>query len=872
MSRGDWLGHLIPQSEREFALGDLEEAYGRGSRVRYSVELLRAALAIRLQLRRTTPALPLTVSHPDGPMTRLIQDLRYALRTLARSPGFTALALLTLTLGIGATTAIFSVVNPILFQPLPYPGGDRIMMLWEKDKEGAESNTGYQTFLDVQRMAASVEAAAAMSGWQPTIQSEGDSERLQGQRVTQDFFKVLGARPALGRDFSAAENVRGQHRVIILSHGLWQRRFGGDPSVIGKPVTLDGTEYTVVGVLAGSFESLLSPRSQLWAPLGYEPSLPWACRTCRHLRAVARTREGVTVEAASWELNLISGRIVAEHPTEYSTTGMFVVPLATQLTRGVRPALLAVLGAVGFVLLIACANVSSLLLGRAMQREGEFAIRGALGAGRGRVVRQLLTESVLLSVIGGALGVTLAWWGVKGLVALGPGTLPRLSALGIDWTVLGFTGGLSVVTGLLFGVVPALATARPDLFTALKPGGRHTGMRSRRRMRAVLVAGEVALALMLLVGAGLLLRSLDKLLAVNPGFDAQGLATMEVQTTGVAYAEEPRVREFFERALLAVRAVPGVESAGWTSMLPLGGNFDRYGVQIEGKLLSNPEDAPSADRFAVSPGYLESMRIPLIRGRVIGEPDGAKAPPVVLINETFAKLGWPSEDPLGKRVQMGGADQPWREIVGIVGDVRSEGLDLALPPQVYLPAVQWQFADASMVLAARTRGDPSGLIPAIQSAIRSVDARLPILQATTMEEVLSGTARPRRFVFVLFQVFAVVALLLAAAGIYGVLAGSVTERTREIGIRSALGASRGGLLKLVVRQGLLLTGAGMVVGIVGALLLSRFLDGLLFGVGGNDPRTFISVVLLLTAVAAVACWAPARRATRVSPLEALRSD
>jgi putative ABC transport system permease protein len=805
-------------------------------------------------------------------MTRLIQDLRYALRTLARSPGFTALAMLTLALGIGATTAIFSVVNPILFQPLPYAGGDRIMMLWEKDKEGTESNTGYQTFLDVRRMATTLEAVAVMSDWQPTIQSGGESERLTGQRVTQDFFRVLGVHPALGRDFTAEENVRGQHRVTVLSHGLWQRRFGGDPAVIGRPVTFDGIQYTVVGVMSEKFESLLSPRSQLWAPLGYEATLPWACRTCRHLRVVIRTREGVTVEAASREMNLISGRIVAEHPTEYSATGMFVVPLATQLTRSVRPALLAVLGAVGFVLLIACANVSSLLLGRAMQREGEFAIRCALGAGRGRVVRQLLTESVLLSVIGGAIGVGLAFFGVKGLVALGPGALPRLSAVGIDWGVLAFTGGLSVVTGLLFGVVPAVATARPDLFTALKPGGRHTGMRSRRRMRAGLVVGEIALAVMLLVGAGLLLRSLDKLLAVNPGFEAAGVATMEVQTTGAAYDEDPKVRAFFERALAAVRVLPGVESAGWTSMLPLGGNFDRYGVQIEGKLLANPEEAPSADRFAVWPGYLESMRIPLKRGRTITEQDGIKSPPVVLINETFAKLGWPGENPLGKRVQMGGPDQPWREIVGIVGDVRSEGLDLALAPQVYMPAVQWQFADAAMVLAARTRGDPADLLAATRGAIRSVDASLPILLAATMEEVLSATARPRRFVFVLFQVFAVVALLLAAAGIYGVLAGSVTERTREIGIRSALGASRGGLLKLVVRQGLLLTGSGMAVGVAGALVLARFLGGLLFGVGGNDPRTFISVVLLLTAVAAVACWAPAWRATRVSPLEALRGE
>ena len=870
VSRGRWLGRLLPPAEREFVLGDLEELHPGERRARpgYVLDLLRAALA----LRSGPPAVPPLPTRGDPFVRTFLHDLRYGFRQLARSPGFTLLSILTLALGIGATTAIFSVVNPILFRALPYPDADRIVHAAERSKEGTDAGTGYATFLDVQRMATSFQAIAVSSQWQPTLQGRGDPERLDGQRVTQAFFSVLGVHPFLGRDFTAEENVRGRHHVTILSHGLWQRRFGGDPGILGRQVTFDGIAYTVVGVMPRSFESLLAPGAQLWAPLGYDVSLPWACRTCHHLVEVARLKPGVTPERARRELDLISARLVAQYPHEYEAPGMIVVPLRTVVTGEVRPGLLAVLGAVGFVLLIACANVSGLLLGRSMQREGEFAIRGALGAGRRRVVRQLLTESVVLSALGGAAGVGLAWLGVKGLVALAPATLPRLTRIGIDGRVLGFTAALSLATGLLFGLVPALAASRRDLFTALRPGGRHTGQRSRRLARSVLVAGEVALSLMLLVGAGLLLRSLDRLLAVNPGFAPSGLLTMEVQTTGARYKDDGPTWDFFARAQEAVKAVPGVEAAGWTSQLPLGGNWDRYGVQIEGKLLANPEEAPSAERFAVSGEYLQAMRIPLRRGRMIAGTDVANSPPVVLINETLARVGWAGEDPIGKRVQVGGPDRPWRTVVGIVGDVHHTSLDEKQAPQLYLPEIQWQSADGAMVLAARTRGDPATLAPTVRAAIRSVDPTLPILHTATMDQLVSAAAQSRRFAFVIFQVFAAVALLLAAAGIYGVLAGSVTERTREIGIRTALGASRRGVLSLVVRQGLLLTGAGLVLGTAGALALSRLLDRMLFGVGARDPVTFIAVLLVLLVVALAACWAPAWRATRVSPLEALRGE
>ncbi|HEV8195978.1 MAG TPA: ABC transporter permease, partial [Gemmatimonadales bacterium] len=718
----------------------------------------------------------------------------------------------------------------------------------------------------------SFEALAVNSQWQPTLQGGGDPERLNGQRVTKDFFSVFGVRPFLGRDFTAEENVRAQRFVVILSYGLWQRRFGGDPSIVGKPVVLNETQYLVVGVMPRSYENLISPTAELWAPLGYDLSLSYACRTCHHLGEYGRLKPGVSPEAARKELDVISGRLVAQYPTEYAAPGMLVTPLQELLTQNAKPALLAVLGAVGLVLLIACANVSSLLLGRAMQREGEFAIRGALGAKRGRVVRQLLTESVMLSLVGGAAGIALAWAGIRGLKAIAPPNLPRLGAIGIDAGVLGFTAGVSILTGLLFGLIPAFATARPDLFAALRPGGRHTGQRSKRTARAILVGAEVALAVMLLTGAGLLMRSLERMLSVDPGFDPKNLITMAVSTTGARYSDNESTWAFWDRTLEAVRAVPGVEMAAWTSQIPLGGNFDRYGVQIQGKLLAHPEEAPSADRFSVTPDYLQTMRIPLKRGRGFTAADVRNNPLVVLIDENLARIGWGGADPIGAKVQFGGPDQPWRTVVGIVRTVQHTALDQDQAGQLYIPESQGQFADGGMDLAVRTRGDPAALAAQVRAAIKSVDPTQPILGVATMEQVLSSTAQQRRFTFVLFQIFAVVALLLAAAGIYGVLAGSVTERTREIGIRSALGAPRSGLLGMVVRQGLTLASIGLLVGTAGALGLTQFLRKMLFGIGARDPVTFAGVVVVLGAVAFAACLAPALRATRVSPLEALRGE
>ncbi len=869
MNPARWLGWLIPPSQREMVLGDLQQNCGDRP-ARYLLELFYSAWVCHRHGPRASH-LPATFQG-EPVMSTSWNDLRHAVRQLRARPTSTALMVLTLALGIGATTATFSVVNPILFQALPYPHPDRIVAVAERGKDGEDLGTGYATFLDVQSMTTSFDALAVTTLWLPTLQRDGEPERLDGQHVTGQFFSVLGVRPALGRDFSADENVRGNHRVIILSHGLWQRRFNGDPAIIGTSTTLDGIPYVIVGVMPQGFENLVSPGAQLWSPLGYDLSLPWACRTCHHLREYGRLKPGVSPATARRELDVIAARLAAQYPTEYAGSGMLLTPLQELLTGDIRPALLAVLGAVGFVLLIACANVSSLLLGRAIQREEEFAIRIALGARRGRVVRQLLTESVLLGVIGGLAGIALAWLGVRGLTALAPANLPRLHYIGIDGQVLGFTLVVSLVTGVLFGLVPAIATARPERFAGLAAGARHTSNRGRRTARAVLVGGEIALAVMLLVGAGLLMRSLDHLLAVDPGFVTDHLLTMEVQTTGAHYAEDAPTWAFWDQSLQAVQAVPGVELAAWTSQLPLGGNHDRWGVQIEGRPLANPEEAPSADRFSVTADYLRTMAIPLRRGRAFTSADDSAGPPVVLINETLATLGWNGEDPIGRRVQIGGPDRPWRTVVGIVGDVHHTGLDEVQAPQLYLPESQGNFADSYMALAVRTRGDPAALAPAIRQAIRSVDPTQPILHVAPMDAVLASTATQRRFTFVLFQAFAVVALILAAAGIYGVLTGAVTERTREIGIRSALGASRGGLLSLVMGQGLRLTLAGMAAGTAGAMILTRFLRSMLFGVGTHDPLTFAGVLLVLLAVAVVACLAPALRATQVSPLEALKSE
>ena len=868
------LQHLLPVDTRDALIGDLTEAFEQelsqgAAPGRTAWHFWRESLSALIVLAGHRP----TTTTPEGSdhMGTLAADLRYAVRHLRGTPGFTFLAVLVMALGIGATTAIFSVVNPVLFRPLPYDNPGHLVAIWERGADGGRSNVGWSTFRDLKARSHTLSDLAVMSYWQPTLNGGTEPERLAGQRVSQGYFTMLGTTPALGRTFLPEEDAQSGARVVILSDGLWRRRFNADPALVGKPILIDGNPYTLVGVMPRGFENVTDPTAQLWSPLRYDASLSYACRTCRHLRMVGRVRSDLAVGEADRELQQLSAALFQEYPTQYPAAGMLVVPLQQQITQAARPILLAVLAAVALVLLIACANVTHLLLGRAIRRQREFALRSALGAGRGRIIRQLLTESMLLALVGGAAGLLLAKGGLQLLLALAPESLPRLTGVGLDGTVLAFALGLTTLTGLLFGLAPAVTAARSALQATLQRAGGRGGS-GRHGGRGVLVVSEVALAVMLLLGAGLLLRSLGKLISVDPGFSPDGLLTMEVQTTGSRYRDDAPTWDFFDRALAAVRAVPGVESAAFTSLLPMGGNYDSYGVAIEEKPNPNPELNPSALRFAVSPGYLETMRIPVLRGRGLTETDAdSAAPGVVLINQTFASRMWPGEDPLGKRIRTSESNG-WREIVGIAGDVHHGALDEVPIEQMYIPEHQWSWADGAMTLVVRTRGDPGALTRPVKQAIWSVDKDQPIANVATMNQLLATSTAERRFALRLFTAFAAVAMTLAAAGIYGALSGSVTERTRELGIRLALGATPVNVVGMVLRESGILIGLGLVIGLSGAALLGRLIQSLLFGITPHDSVAQALVVLLFLVVGTIASVVPAHRASRVDPIGTLRSE
>ncbi|MEO8451035.1 MAG: ABC transporter permease [Gemmatimonadota bacterium] len=804
-------------------------------------------------------------------MTPFLIELRHATRAIGRRPGFTALAVLTLGLGIGATTAIFSVINPILLAPLPYPTGDRLAMIWEREKDGSQSLTSFATIADIGEQTRTLDRLAAIRQWQPNLAGDGAPDRITGQRVGYAFFDLLGVQPLLGRTFTAEEDNPTANRVVVLSYGLWRRRFGEDKAIIGKAISLDDTPWTVIGVLPRTFESLLNQQAEMWGPLRYGPALPYACRTCRHIRAVGRVKPGMTIAQATDELNRISAGLVRDHPTEYPASGFQVVPLKTQLTQTVRPALLVIFAAVSLVLLIACANVANLLLGLSFQRRHEFAIRSALGAGRWDIARTVLAESGIIAVLGAGLGVVIAWGALATVLGLAPTSLPRLDTIHLDPAALGFTALLAAVTGLGFGVGPAVWLTRA-IGQEVRSGGRLTASRSRHLLRRTLVVSEVALAVVLLVATGLLIRSLTHLLAVDPGFTTDHLLTMEVQTAGKRYAEDGPTRQFFAGALESVEHVSGVRAAAFVSQLPLGGSQDGYGIRIQSKPLANDADAPGADRYTITPRYPSVMAIPLRSGRVFTAADREGASPVVLINETFARLNWPGQNPIGDRIQLGEKDTPWRTIVGVLGDIRHASLDKPSLRQIYIPQPQWQFADGSMILVARTSGDPDALTNPIREAIWSIDRNQPILGVASMAEVIRQSTSDRRFVLMLFRAFAVLALVLASAGLYGVVSSSVTERTRELGIRAALGASRRRVLRLVVGEGFALTGLGISIGLVGALAATRLLQSALFGISSTDPVTYAAVAVIVVAMALVSSWWPAWRAARVEPTVALRQE
>src|SRR5215471_3335611 len=804
------------------------------------------------------------------------QDLRFAIRMLRKNPGFTAVAVLTLALGIGANTAIFSLVNGVLLRPLPYHNPDRLTIVWEKSRDGSAENVGYATYLDWKSQNKSFEQLAIYSSWQPVLQV-GEPEQLSGLRVTSNYFRTLGVHPEIGRDFLPEEDVPNANKVVMLSHSLWQRKFSSDPGIVGKTIDMNATQYIVAGVLPASYQSLMSqdPRGgtvEIWRVLGYDVSQAWACRTCHHLVAIGRLRDGISITQANAEMDTISASLIKAFPKEYDDIGVILTPIREQLLGPASSPLYILLGAVSLVLLVACANLANLLLARATNREREAALRAALGATRIRIIRQLLAENCVLCLLGAAAGLIPAYWTPKVLAVVGTGDLPRLDQVHLDWRVLLFTVGVALFTGIAAGLAPAYRLSKTDLQNSLKEGARSSGNVAGRHLRGLLIVSEVALSLTLLISAGLLLRSLSRLLVVSPGFDSTNVLSMQTSVLGGRFSDNNVVRQYFARAVERLRALPGVQSAAAASQIPLGGNMDKYGFHAEGKIHANPEEDPSAERYCITPGFLETMRIPLLRGRDISPADTATAPQVLLISQTTARLMWPGEDPIGKRVKLGALDKPWWTVVGVTGDVHHIGLDAVPDIQMYVPHQQWPYPDGLMVFVIRTAGAPAAISSAAQQAIHSIDPTQPISRILPLEKYVGLSVQGRRFTLILIGAFAAIALVLSVVGIYGVTAFSVAQRTREIGIRVALGAQRGELLGLLLRQGMLLVVCGVIAGVIASVALTRFLATMLFDVQPTDRLTFASVVLLLVAVSAAACFIPARRAMRVDPMVALRYE
>jgi putative ABC transport system permease protein len=803
------------------------------------------------------------------------QDFYYALRQLRKNLGFACTAIVILGLGIGASTVIFSAVNPILFEPLPYPDAERIKMIWYAGDDGSRFPQTFHTYRELAERSRSFQTIAVMKTWLPTLTGGHQPERFDGQQVSANYFRALGVSQALGRDFQPSDDILNGPKVVIISDGLWRRRFGGDSTILGRQVRLDDGSYTVIGVMPRAFDNVLAPSSQVWSPLQYDVGNITSVDTQEwghHLRMVGRLRAGVSMDQARSDLSWIAHTPVQEFPRPYWGSvehGFIVNSLQEDVTRGVKPALLAVLGAVIVVLLIACVNVTNLLLARGARRRGEFAMRAALGAGRTRLIRQLLTESLLLAVLGGAFGLMVAQFGVRALVALSPPQLPRVDAIRVDGTVFGFALGITVLVGLVVGLIPARHASRSDLHIGVQQSSRRTAG-GQQLTRRTLVVAEVALALVVLVSAGLLFHSLQRLFAVAPGFDASNLLTMQVQTYGRRYDDDRVCHQFFERALDGVRQVPGISAAAFTSQLPLSGDSDVYGARFEN---DDPQALDPVFRYAVTPGYFETIGIPLRRGRLLDARDSDGAPAAIVVSESWAKRRFPDQDPIGKRVHVGGpASALMYTIVGVVGDVKQTSLATSETDAVYTTTTQWHWADGTLSLLVRAHGDATALLPAIEKAIWSVDKDQPIVRVATMDSLLSTSEAERRFASIIFEAFGLVALLLAATGIYGVISGGVSERIREIGIRAALGASRGDIVALVVRQGITLTGFGVVIGLAGAAASSQILLRLLFGVSRLDPVTYLGVIVLLGAVSVIACGLPAWRAAQVDPAITLRAE
>jgi predicted permease len=817
-------------------------------------------------------------------MNTLWQDLRYGARLLVKQPGFTLIAIITLALGIGANTAIFSLVNSLLLRPLPYPNSERLAIIWTHSP-GANVAQDWPSpgqFSMVKSSTSVFEELAIAQGGNVVLTGQGEPERLGVVRTSSVMFSLLSVQPLLGRVFLPEEDRPGKPLTAILSHGFWQRRFGGDPKVLGQSLTLNGTSYNVVGVMRPDFALGYEVMPTVGAVAQAEMLLPLPLSAEQinnhdneNFNILARLKPGATITQAQTELNFTVRQLERYFPNDYPPSRRFsfsIRPLLEQVVGDVRLALYILLGAVGCVLLIACANVANLLLARAAVREKEMAIRTAIGAGRVRIVRQLLTESVLLAGIGGALGLMLAVWGLALLRWLNPGNIPRLAAIGIDNRVLMFTSAVAVLTGILFGLAPALRSSQVRLSETLKEGGRSLLGSGHHRLRNLLVVAEIALSLVLLIGAGLLIRSFLRVQQVAPGFVPDKVLSMRLAVVGPAYQQETARAHFYQQLFERIRRLPGVEAAGGVTALPLTGGIGWGSITIEGYAAATGQSMIQADQRIASEGYFETMKIPLIRGRFFSTQDTKESMPVVVIDENMARTYWPNADPVGKRLKRGGADStaPWLTIVGVVGNVKHYALDTDSRVALYSP--HSQIPSGGMHVAVRTTADPASLAAAVTKEARALEPNVPIYDVKTMEQWLAESLARRRFAMLMLGLFALVALLLAAVGIYGVMSYTVAQRTREIGIRVALGAQTGDVLRLVIRQGMWLAISGVGIGLIVAIALTRVMASLLFGVRATDPLTFLAIAALLAIIALLACYIPARRATKVDPMIALRYE
>ena len=865
----------------------LDDVYQRALRNGASEENARRAALSELnaehsllnELQRTQKRPPANPPLP-GESRRLnlladfLQDLRYASRMLLKNPGFTAVAVIALALGIGANTAIFSVVNTVLLRPLPYTDPEQLVMVWEDaSRHGYPRDTpAAANFVDWRDQNSVFSGMAAIADMNFNLTGVGDPERLKGRRVSANLFPLLGVDPQFGRVFTAAEDQPGAQRVVLLSHRLWLRRFGGDQSIVSKSLTLNGENYTVVGVMPARFQ-FPENDDELWVPIALTAEEA-ANRNRHYLQVVARLKPGVTLEQAQSEMTTIGARLQQQYPQSNADLGVAVTSLHEHLVGDIKPALLILLGAVGLVLLIACANVANLLLARAAIRQKEIALRVALGARRWRLLRQFLTESVLLATLGGILGLAIAYAGLLLLGSFIPENIAQAREISLDLKVLGFTLGVSLLTGFVFGLAPAIQALRMNQSETLKEGGRDsvTG-RSGKRLRGLLVTAEVAVSLVLLIAAGLLINSFLRLRNIDPGFKVDRLLTMKIKLPEPKYEEFERRTAFYTDLIQRVQSLAGVRSAAVTTNLPLYRQGNSTSIRIEGR----PDPPPGQELIVVtrivSPAYFDTMSIPLLAGRQFTDQDTDTTPNAVVISETMARRYWPGEEAIGKRIVFGRArsEADWIQVIGIVKDVRQFELNAEPRPQLYMSYRQAGFF-APEDLVVKTDVEPASMAAAVRKAVWEIDKDQPVSNIKTMEEILGASIARQRFSMLLLGVFAGVALLLAAVGIYGVMSYSVAQRTHEIGIRMALGAQTGAVLKLAVGYGLKLVVAGVLIGLVAAFMLTRLMSTLLFGVTPTDPVTFALISLLLVGVAAVASYIPARRATKVDPLIALRYE